>query len=168
MDSAAAWATAGTLGGVMIAGVLGLLTTHFDRKWQHRRSERDHLLQVRSELRLARRQAYVRYIISAQELFSKAVELHAINRGGAHDKAKFGLQPPTDLAKLVHQCEACRVVALLVAGDSVGQAISAYEAELRRYWQETASGFAESPEDDREEQTYHELIHEMRHEVQDV
>ena len=67
----------GTLTGIVITALFGLLTAYLAQRWQFSRTEQEHRLQVDREVREARRQTYARYIASAQQVFDRAVDLYA-------------------------------------------------------------------------------------------
>jgi hypothetical protein len=163
-----AWITvAGTLGGVVVTAILGLLTAFLTQRSQYRRTEQEHSLQIQRDLRTARRDSYVRYIVSAQTVFDQAARLYIQNRTGPVDIAEFTLQPPQELADALIRNETCRVEVLLLAGEQVRAALEGYDNELKAFWRAVGSG-TESDESEAwksETAAYHRLIATMRAEV---
>jgi hypothetical protein len=121
----------GTLAGIVLTAVFGLLTAYMTQRWQYRRTEQDLRFQINREVREARRETYARYIASAQQVFDRALDLYAKNRVEPKDKAEFSLQPPSRLADAVVKNETGRVEALLLAGQQVREALDNYDRWLK-------------------------------------
>jgi hypothetical protein len=163
-----AWITVvGTLGGVVAAALLGLLTAFLTQRWQYRRNEQDHRFRVEGKLRTARRDCYVRYIVSAQNVFDRAYDLYLKNRAAPAEVAEFTLQPPQELADALVRNETCRVEVLLLAGEQVRAALKEYDNELRAFWKAVGTGTEseESETGNAEATAYHRLIASMQADV---
>jgi hypothetical protein len=165
-DTAASLTLIGTLGGVVITALFGLLTAYFSQRWQYRRTEQEHRLQADRDVRTARRDAYVRYIVAAQRVFDAATRLYRSNRTAPIDMAEFSRNLPADLVDAVVDAETRRVEAHLLAGERVAVALAEYTGWLRGFWPEAASGAGTSTLDTRDENApYHRLIRAMQAEV---
>lgn len=160
-----AWITViGTLGGVLVAALLGLLTAFLTQRAQYQRTEQEHRFQVERELRAARRDSYVRYVVSAQNVFDRAADLYVKNRGAPRDITEFVLRPPQKLAEVLAQNETCRVEVLLRADEEVRAALKDYDDQLKAFWKAVGSG-TESDESKTwksETAAYHRLIATMQ------
>jgi hypothetical protein len=130
----------GTLAGIVVTALFGLLTAYLAQRWQFRRTEQEHGLQVDREVRQARRETYARYIASAQQVFDRAVDSYATNRDAPKGKTEFSLQPPASLADAVVRNETARVEVLLLAGTQVRDTLGDYDRWLKDFWPETGSG----------------------------
>jgi hypothetical protein len=163
-----AWITvAGTLGGVVVTAAFGVLTAFLTQQWQYRRSEQQHRFEVERELRTARRDCYVRYIVSAQNVFDRSYDFYLKNRAAPVQVAEFALQPPQVVNDALARNETCRVEALLLAGDEVRAALKEYDDRLRGFWKAAGSG-SESEESEigqAEATAYHQLIASMQADV---
>jgi hypothetical protein len=156
----------GTLGGVVITAAFGLYTAYLAQRWQIRRVEQEHRLQVERELRTARRETYARYIIAVQRVFDRSLDLYRRNRAAPIETAEFSQHIPQGLVDALVHVETCRVEALLLAGEQVRSAIDDYSRWLRKFWPEAASGAGTSRLDDRDEDApYHRLIRAMQAEL---
>ena len=152
---------------MVVTAVLGLLTAFLTQRSQYRRTEQEHGLQIQRDLRSARRDSYVRYIVSAQTIFDRAAGLYVQNRAAPVNIAEFTLQPPQELADALIRNETCRVEVLLLAGEQVRTALEGYDDQLRVFWKAVGSG-TESDESEAwksETAAYHRLIATMRAEV---
>lgn len=108
-----AWITViGTLGGVVVTALLRVVTALLTQRSQYRRTEQEHRFQVERELRTAQRDSYVRYIVSAQNVFDRAAGLYVKNRAEPLDIGEFVLHPSQHLAEVLARNETCRVEAL--------------------------------------------------------
>jgi hypothetical protein len=156
----------GTLSGVVITALFGLLTAYFSQRWQYRRTEQEHRLQADRDVRTARRDAYVRYIVAAQRVFDTSMGLYGRNRTAPADMVEFSRNIPSELVEAVADAETRRVEAHLLAGEQVAVALAEYARWLRDFWPEAASGAGTSTLDDRDENApYHRLIRAMQAEV---
>jgi hypothetical protein len=164
----AAWIPViGTLGGVAVTALVGVLTAWLTQRSQYHRTEHEHRLQVERELRAARRDSYVRYIVSAQNVFDRAADLYVKNRVAPRDITEFVLQPPHELAEVLVRNETCRVETLLLAEEQVRAALKDYDHELKSFWKAVGSG-NESDESGiwkSETTAYHRLIAVMQADV---
>ena len=130
-----AWITlAGTLGGVVVTAAFGVLTAFLAQQWQYRRSEQEHRFEAERELRTVRRDCYVRYVVSAQNVFDRSYDFYLKNRAAPAQVAEFALQPPQVLNDALARNETCRVEVLLLAGDEVRAALKEYDDRLRAFW----------------------------------
>ena len=163
-----AWITlAGTLGGVVVTASFGVLTAFLAQQWQYRRSEQEHRFEAERELRTARRDCYVRYVVSAQNVFDRSYDFYLKNRAAPAQVAEFALQPPQVLSDALVRNETCRVEVLLLAGDEVRAAVKEYDDRLRAFWKAVGSG-SESDESEigqAEATAYHQLIARMQVDV---
>lgn len=165
-NTAASLTLIGTLAGVVITALFGLLTAYFSQRWQYRRTEQEHRLQADRDVRTARRDAYVRYIVAAQGVFDTAMRLYRRNRAAPIDMAEFSRSIPPELVDAVIDAETRRVEAHLLAGERVAAALAEYTRWLKAFWPEAASGAGTSTLDDRDENApYHRLIRAMQAEV---
>jgi len=154
----------GTLGGVFITALFGLLTAHFSQRWQYRRVEQEHRLQIARETRTARHEAYARVIVAAQALFDKAMEYYQVNRVQPTPTAEY-LAPP-ELDKLDTEFEIRRVEAFLLASAPVQAELDTYTDWLRAFWPEAASGTGIFMVDDgNKDHPYHHMLRAMQTEL---
>jgi hypothetical protein len=163
-----AWITVvGTLGGVVVTALLGVLTAFLTQRSQYRRSEQEHRFMVEGELRTARRDCYVRYIVSAQNVFDRSYDLYLKNQAAPVEVAEFALQPPQALLDALVRNETGRVEVLLLAGEQVRAALKEYDDRLRAFWKALGSGTeSEDSETGNAEATaYHGLISSMQADV---
>jgi hypothetical protein len=70
------WVVVGTLGGVLVTAVAGLVTATLTHRWQQERLRLEQRFVSERELQTARREAYARYLLTAQRLFDTANALH--------------------------------------------------------------------------------------------
>jgi hypothetical protein len=124
----------GTLGGVVITALFGLLTAYFSQRWQYRRTEQEHRLQADRDVRTARRDAYVRYIVAAQHVFDTAMRHYRRRRTAPTGLAEFSLNIPTDIVDALADVETRRVEASLLAGERAAIALTEYTAWLKDFW----------------------------------
>lgn len=166
-----AWITvAGTLGGVVVTAAFGVLTAFLTHQWQYRRGEQEHRFDVERELRTARRDCYVRYIVSAQNVFDRSYDFYLRNRAAPVPVAEFALRPPQVVNDALARNETCRVEVMLLAGDEVRAALKEYDDRLRVFWKAIGSG-SESDESETgqaETTAYHQLIARMQADVSTV
>ena len=156
----------GTLAGVTITAVVGLLTAAMTNRWQYRRTEQAHRFEVDQQVRKARHESYARLIVAAQDLFTVAMRHHQTNREHPMDPAKFARQVPPDLDAADTAFEICRVEALLLATEEVSRALDAYSLWIRAFWPEAASGTSVDLLDDQDDETpYPRLIRSMQREL---
>jgi hypothetical protein len=163
-----AWITViGTLGGVSITALVGVVTALLGQRSQYRRTEQEHRLQGERDLRIARRDSYVRYIVSAQNVFDRAADLYVKNRASPLDLTEFVLEPPQELAEVLVQNETCRVEVLLLASDQVGVALQDYDHHLKAFWKAVGSGNESDHSEtwNSETSAYHRLIAIMQTDV---
>jgi hypothetical protein len=163
-----AWITViGTLGGVVVTATVGMLTASLTLRSQRERTEREHRFAVESDVRKARRDSYVRYIVSAQKVFDTAAFLYVENRAAPLDVAEFVLQPPAALAHALIGNETCRVEALLLASDPVRTVLEEFDERLKQFWKGVGSGNDSDQSESwkSENRAYHKLIAEMRADV---
>jgi hypothetical protein len=154
----------GTLGGVFITALFGLLTAHFSQRWQYRRVEQEHRLQIAREIRTARREAYARVIVAAQALFDKAMAYYKVNQAQPTPTAEY-LAPP-ELDKLDTEFEIRRVEAFLLASAPVQAELDTYTDWLRTFWPEAASGTGIfMVDDDNKDHPYHHMLRAMQTEL---
>lgn len=145
----------------------GVITAFFAQRWQYRRSEQEHRFETERELRAARRDCYVRYIVSAQNVFDRSNDFYLKNRAAPVQVAEFSLQPPQVMLDALARNETCRVEVLLLAGDVVRTALMEYDDTLRAFWKAAGSG-SESDESEVaqvESAAYHRLIASMQADV---
>jgi hypothetical protein len=130
------------------------------QRWQYRRAEQEHRRQVERELRTARQDSYVRYIVSAQNVFDRAAGLYIKNRVAPLDVTEFVLQPPQELAEVLARNETCRVEVLLLADEQVRVALRDYDGQLKAFWKEVGSGTGSDQSETWKAETsaYHRLI----------
>ena len=160
--SNAVWPTLiGTLGGVLITACFGLATAYLTHRWQTQHLTNDHIFAERNEIRLARRATYARYIVTAQNLYSRSFDLYLLNRDNPITPKEFQLAPPAEFDALVTQNESLRVEVLLIAGPAVEQALNDYTSWLRNFWPKAASGTA-LEYDGHPNFSYQQLIEAMR------
>ena len=165
--SNAVWPTLiGTLGGVLITACFGLATAYFTHRWQTQHLRNDYILAERTEIRLARRATYARYIVTAQNVYSRSFDLYLLNRDNPIIPKEFQIAPPAELDALVTQNESLRVEVLLISGPVVEEALNEYTLWLRSFWPKTASGTA-LEYDGHPNRAYQQLIEAMRAESVD-
>jgi hypothetical protein len=164
---AAWWAVAGTLGGVFVTAVAGLVTALFTHRWQQERLRLEHGFAAGRELRTTRREVYARYLVTSQRLFDAAGALHDRSGVASREVTATILSPPGDLRVPLADNEAARVEALLLASEPVRTALEGYDRALWDLWPRLASGTdrAGRPECT---QLYHRLIQAMHDELQDL
>jgi hypothetical protein len=166
-----AWITViGTLGGVVVTALLGVITVLLTQRSQYRRTEQEHRFQVERELRTAQRDSFVRYIVSAQNVFDRAADLYVKNRAVPLDIGEFVLHPPRDLAEVLARNETCRVEALLLAGEQVRAALRDYDDQLKAFWKAVGSGTESDRSETWKSETtaYHRLIAIMQADVSEL
>jgi hypothetical protein len=167
-ETQTAWLTlVGTLGGVGITACFGLLTAYFTHRWQQQRVQRENQFSRLRDLRAARRDTYVRYIISAQDVFDQSFSLYVANHEDPIDPAAFRIDPPHDFGAAVTRNESLRVETMLLAGPLVEHALAEYDAWLKRFWPQAASGTELRFQRD-ENHCYHQLVQAMQEEVTKV
>jgi hypothetical protein len=156
----------GTLSGVIITAVFGLLTAHLTNRSQYRRAEQEHRFQIEREIRSARRETYARVIVAAQALFDCAMTLHQVNRANPVTVPEFLNSKPSEIEKADTAFEIRRVEAYLLAGVQVRAALDDYSTWLRAFWPEAASGTSVAAlGDDDATHPYHRMIHAMQAEL---
>lgn len=156
----------GTLGGVFITALFGLLTARVTHRWQYYRTEQEHRWQVEREIRKTRHETYARLIVAAQALFDKAMEHYQANRATPIDVTEFLQNKPREVDKADTDFEICRVEAYLLAGPTVVAALDEYSEWLRSFWVQAASGTDISAlDDDGPTAPYHRLIRAMQGEL---
>jgi type VI protein secretion system component VasK len=102
VDQNLAWLTiVGTLGGVAITALFGLLTAYFTHRWQRTRSKDDSRLALDREIRMIRREAYARYVVSAQNVYQAAIAHYVANRDRPRNRADTEFDPPADLRAVI-------------------------------------------------------------------
>ncbi|AQZ62761.1 hypothetical protein BKM31_15995 [[Actinomadura] parvosata subsp. kistnae] len=160
-----AWQTLiGTLGGVAVTAVFGLLTAYFTHRWQQDRFKQENTFALARETRAARRQTYAKYLVSAQNVYDATTAHYVANREHPLDVSAISIDPPEDLYNAVVANEALRIEVMLLAGSSVRDALQAYDATLKGSWPIAAAGVdltAQRPST----QAYHELIGAMQREI---
>jgi hypothetical protein len=157
----------GTLGGVVITAIFGLLTAYATHRWQSQRVQLEGQLAGRREIYLDRRAVYVRYIVSAEEVFNMSWYLYLKNEKSPIDPKDFDRNTPPDLGELVTRNEALRVETVLLAGPLVQDALERYRTWLARFYLDAGSGTDVSSQREGS-QLYNQLIAAMRDEVGDT
>jgi type VI protein secretion system component VasK len=155
----------GTLAGVFITAVFGLLSAHLSHRWQYQRATQEHSFLVEREIRTARHEKYARLVVAAQALFDNAMASYQANRNHPVSVVEYLRNKPQEIDSADTAFEICRVEAYLLAGPSVREALDDYNRWLRAFWPEAASGTSISRLDDTPEAPYHRLIRAMRAEV---
>lgn len=162
-----AWQTViGTLGGVALTALFGLLTAYLTHRWQLQRSKAESLGTIVRELRTVRRETYAKYIASAQDVFQISMTHYVANRSRPLSPTDVALAPPDDLRAALIGNEALRVEAVLLAGPLVRSAIREYGQTLKHLWPQAASGTEFSPQ--ASTSAYHQLIKTMHEEITDA
>jgi hypothetical protein len=130
----------GTLGGVAVTAVFGLVTAYFTHRWQRQRSRDESHLALDREIRTIQRETYAKYIVSAQNIYQTSIAHFVANRERPRDPADVGFDPPADLRAAIVANEALRVEVVLLAGPSVRFAVDTYGESLNKLWPSAASG----------------------------
>lgn len=118
----------GALGGVLLTGLIGLVTAKLSHGWQREQREDDRR-DARADLR---RDAYVAYLAQAQKVGDQSnVWMH--DRGMAVPEVETRLNVyAREMAELTHQYDVCERRAMLVAGEHVQAALETYRAWFRQ------------------------------------
>lgn len=140
-SQSAAWVTLiGTLGGVAVTVVGGVVIARSNDRSQHLRAEQLPSSETRREVWVARRDVYARYIVSAQHLFDRAFDYFLVNRNAPLDQGDFTLAPPADLVHAASEHESRRIDVLVLAAPNVVAELSKYAESRKRNWIEAGSG----------------------------
>ncbi|WP_326557829.1 hypothetical protein [Micromonospora sp. NBC_01796] len=159
------WPTViGTLGGVAVTALLGLVTAYLTHRWQQERVRQEQQIVSHRELRAARRDVYARYLVSAQHAFDAAKAQYLANRDQPRDPAEFTTDPPEEMRVAIAANEALRVEVMLLAGEPLRAALEAYDRGLWRLWPVLGSGNDRSFQSD-STRRYHRLVQAMHDEV---
>jgi hypothetical protein len=161
------WTVIGTLAGVVITAIFGLITTRIAQSWQYQRSEQEHRWAVARDLRTTRRETYARLIVAAEAIFHLALD-YQTRQVRPIAMADFQKDLPLDLRKLDSDFEICRVQGTLLAGSEVTIAIGEYTNWLRNFWPKAASGNAASTVGEDAELSYPRLIRAMQAELAEL
>jgi hypothetical protein len=162
--SSSAWPTViAALGGVLITACFSILTAYLSNRWQNERLKNERHAIESKEMRLARREVYARYIVSAQQVYNEAFNLFYRNRKEPIAPREFQIAPPADYAEILIKNESLRTEVSLIAGPAVEQALADYAAWLKVFWPQTASGTQVESDGTINEQ-YRRLIEIMRKE----
>jgi hypothetical protein len=162
------WPTViGTLGGVAVTALFGLVTAYLTHRWQQERVRQEQQFASDRELHTARRDIYARYLVSAQRVFDTANALYTVNRAQPRDPGEFGTAPPEEMRVAIAANEALRVEVMLLAGESLRAALDAYDTELWKLWPVMGSGNDRSlqPHSTRK---YHHLVEAMHGEISGI
>ncbi|MEV4626811.1 hypothetical protein AB0J90_11050 [Micromonospora sp. NPDC049523] len=159
------WSTViGTLGGVAVTALFGLVTAYFTHRWQQERVQQEQQLVAQRELRAARRDAYARYLVSAQRVFDTAKAQYSVNRDQPLDPIEFSANPPEELLVAIAANEALRVEVMLLAGEPLRVRLETYDSGLWKLWPVMGSGNDRNLRSDTTRK-YHDLVRAMHDEV---
>lgn len=154
----AGWlAVVGTLGGVLVTAVAGLVTARFTHRWQQERVRLEQDFAAGRELRTTRREVYARYLVTAQRLFDAANALHRERASAPAPVATAAADPPAALRVPLADNEAARVEAMLLASAGAREALEAYDRALWDLWPRMASGTDRTGQPE-STQLYHQLV----------
>ena len=134
------WAVVGTLAGVIVTAVAGLVTAYLTHRWQRERFDVEQRIAVGRALQISRRDVYGRYLVATQQLYDTADHLYLANRGRPKNPAELRAAPPEAMRSVLAVAEAARVEVLLLAGPKVRNALGAYDDVLGQLWPAAASG----------------------------
>jgi hypothetical protein len=159
------WVVVGTLGGVLVTAVAGLVTAMLTHRWQQERLRLEQRFVSERELRTARREIYARYLLTAQRLFDTANGLYRQHSAAPVEVSDVVARPPAGLSVPLADNEAARVEAMLLATGPVIEALEAYDRALWDLWPRMASGTDRvgQPESTR---LYHRVVQAMHGEIQ--
>jgi len=164
-SNSAAWFTlAGALGGVIVAGLITLITAILTHRWQAKSREQEFSMQRFNELRNERRQIYVSYFAAETHLMQMA--------DGIKKQVRSGDLPPVpgvprQLDEFIKELASIAYVIYLIAGPDVRAAFGDRQEFVGAFIRE--AGTAEQTPDDlrrRRDRTYESLAEIMRVELQ--
>src|SRR5690625_4723563 len=128
----------GALGGVLLTGLIGLVTAKLSHGWQREQHVEDRR-QARAD---RRRDAYVAYLAQAQKVGDQTSLWIDVNSENLSDSKGRTITYMREMAERTHEYDACLRRVLLAAGERVQAATRTYDAWFREATRATVSELA--------------------------
>ena len=164
-SNSTAWFTlAGALGGVLIAGLITLITAILSHRWQAESREQELSMERFNELRTERRQIYVSYFTAETDLMQMADDMKKQARSGDLSPSPG---PPQQLSEPIKALASIAYVIYLIAGPDVRAAFDERQTFVGAFIRDAGKS-EQTPDDLRamRDRTYDSLAEVMRVELQ--